>query len=150
MTVSPSIKLAAALVLASSLAACSSLNPFEDSPPTPGEILITAHNDIAEQCVDKRGAGGLSYVAAADCSNKITLKAFHDIGYRDMDLVVKLNAQRLILADKVDRREITPVAYSAELLQDWSASIREESLRATAFGRKSNNAERLPQADLFF
>jgi hypothetical protein len=149
MKVSASLKLAAAAVLASSLGACSSLDPFADAPPTPGEILVTAHNDIVEHCVAKRDAGG-SYVAAADCSNRVTLKAFHDIGYRYMDLVVKLNAQRLALADKVDRREITPAAYRAELLEDWSISIRDESSRTTAFGRKSDHSEQLPQADLFF
>lgn len=137
-------------VAAAGLTACASLDPFADAPPTKAEILASARTDIAEHCLTGRDTGRQSYVAAAACSNQATLKAFHDIGYRYMDLVVKVNTERLVLADKVDRREITPVNYSVELSQAWAAAIHEENLRLTAFGRKPDRQDQLlSEADLF-
>lgn len=122
---------------------------FSDSPPTPAEIFASARTEILAQCITKRDSGTLSYVAAAACSNDLTLKAFHALDYWYIDLVARLNSQRLLLAEKVDKKEISPTQYQSELLQNWSAAIREESLRIAPFGKKSGHPALLGQAELF-
>jgi hypothetical protein len=143
------LKLSTLLLLAGGLSGCGIDLSFGDSPPTPDEIFASARTEILAQCVTKRDNGALSYVAAAACSNDLTLKAFHSFNNWYIDLVARLNSQRLVLAEKVDKKEISPVQYQSELLQNWSAAIREESLRLAPFGKKSGHPALLGQAELF-
>jgi len=143
-----SLRFALPIIAAAGLSACS-VSVFDDSPDGKA-VFAAAHDRIQEGCNAKRDAGATSFVAAALCANDITMKAFHDLDYAYPDLVAKLNAQRLLLAERADKKEITPTVYRAELLQDWSAAIREESLRIAPFGKNSGHTPLLGEAELFF
>jgi hypothetical protein len=143
-----SLKFAAVIAAAAGLSACSTFD-FLDGSPSSKQVFAAAHDQIQESCNAKRDAGTGSFVAAAVCANDITMKAFHDLDYGYPDLVAKLNSQRLLLAERADKKEITATFYRAELLQDWSNAIREESLRIAPFGRKSGHTPLLGEADLF-
>jgi len=139
-----SLKIAAAIAVTAGLSACAML----DDTPNSKQVFAAAHDSIQERCNAKRDVG--TFVTAAICANDITMKAFHDVDYGYPDLVAKLNSQRLLLAERADKKEISATAYRAELLNDWSAAIREESLRIAPFGKKSGHAALLGEAELFF
>jgi hypothetical protein len=143
------VKFGVLVLTVGGLSGCGIDQIFGDAPPTPNEIFASTRTEILAQCITKRDSGALSYVTAAACSNDLTLKAFHSFDYWYIDLVARLNSQRLLLAEKVDKKEISPTQYQSELLQDWSAAIREESLRIAPFGKKSGHPALMGQAELF-
>lgn len=74
--------------------------------PLQWALQITAQT--ANECKAKRLRGELpNYVASAQCSNVTMLAAFNEVHYRYMDLIQAFAAERVELASKIDRGEMT-------------------------------------------
>ncbi|MDP9127571.1 MAG: hypothetical protein M3N08_04840 [Pseudomonadota bacterium] len=91
------------------------------------EAVNQMNAGIAE-CREQRLLGKLkTYLDSAKCSGPLTLQAFRAVGYPYMDLIEKLNTQRLELAAKLDRGELTDdEAVSAD--DDLQNALHEQVL----------------------
>jgi hypothetical protein len=85
---------------------------FAQSSPTPAQDPLQRAEQVSaqamKQCRDKRLRGELAtYVASAQCSNKIMIAVFSKAHYKYMDLIQAFAKKRLELASMLDRGELT-------------------------------------------
>jgi len=68
------------------------------------------------ECRDRRLRGELpTYVASAECSNKVMVDAFSEARYKYMDLIQTFAERRVELASMVDRGELTEQQEQIEM-----------------------------------
>jgi hypothetical protein len=85
---------------------------FAQSSPAPAQDPLQRAEQVSaqamKQCRDKRLRGELAtYVASAQCSNKIMIAVFSKAHYKYMDLIQAFAKKRLELASMLDRGELT-------------------------------------------
>ena len=79
---------------------------------------IAAMQQEAISCKNRREAGEFKlFVESSKCINEALEKGFTDINYPYMDLVSLLNATRLVVAEKIDHREVTEAQGLAEIAE---------------------------------
>lgn len=97
-------EMGAPLPTQSSQSASTGMPTTQDPVQWAGQVTVQA---IA-QCRDKRLHGELpTYTASIQCSNPIMIAAFKEAHYRYMDLIQFFASQRLEVARKMDRGEMT-------------------------------------------
>ena len=106
-------------------------------PVSSGEDAMRAALKEAEtainECRAKRLSGELrTYAESAKCSNPRIAQSFNAANYRYMDLIEWLAEQRLQLAYKMDRREMTDEQARAASKKLFTAIVDEERRREAA------------------
>jgi hypothetical protein len=86
-----------------------------------------------EECNARGRRGEFSARAAlAQCSNPGIIEAYRKSGYPHIDLIGIFAAHRLVLAEKLDRREITEAEAQLDMARTISAISHEETARINA------------------
>lgn len=136
------MRIVAAVAVSLALASCAPrFGGGAASRPDPNQLSVQA----VEECRRLRLAGVLnSYADAARCSNPKIWDAWNNSGYREMDLISLFLAQRLAIAEGIDRGELTEAAATERSAAAFSAMVGE--------ARRRENADRavLMQAAPYF
>jgi len=115
--------------------------PQTPRPPSPqpsaaDNPLVAAFKQTevaADLCRAKRLSGELpSHAASAQCANPPMLQAFNAAHYRYMDLIQFFAAQRLEVADKIDRGEMTEQQGQVETQKLFASILATERQRDAA------------------
>ena len=107
--------------------------PPSPSAPAPAAIptdwAMRQANAAVAECRSQRLSGELkSYVASVPCSNPRILQAFQVTHYRYMDLIYQLNAERWVLAERLDKGLLTEAQASLENAQ-FISRLRDQEMR---------------------
>jgi hypothetical protein len=82
------------------------------------------------ECRAKRLNGELkTYLASAQCANPRIIRAFSAANYRYMDLISLFTAKRAVVAEKMDRKELTEIEAQAENTKIFSEIVEAEKRR---------------------
>jgi hypothetical protein len=111
--------------------------PTAAAPQAPPQDAIKAALQqtqlAAGLCRAKRLSGELpSHAASAQCANPPMLQAFNAAHYRYMDLIQFFAAQRLEVADKIDRGEMTEQQGQVETQKLFASILATERQRDAA------------------
>ena len=82
------------------------------------------------ECRARRLNGELkTYLASAQCANPRIIRAWSAANYRYMDLISVFTAKRAVVAEKMDRNELTEVQAQAENTKIFSEIVDAEKRR---------------------
>ncbi len=87
-----------------------------------------------DECKAKRVSGELpTFAASVQCSNPRLIQAFSSAHYRYMDLIRRLAAKRLEIAERIDRKELSEdqgQMENAKLMMEITEAERQRNARA--------------------
>lgn len=96
----------------------------------PMKIAMKETETAITECRAKRLRGELkTYLASAQCANPRIVRAFSAANYRYMDLIALFTAKRAVVAEKMDRNELTEVQAQAENTKIYSEIVEAEKRR---------------------
>ena len=96
----------------------------------PMKIAMKETEKAITECRTKRLNGELkTYLESAQCANPKIMRAFSTANYRYMDLISLFTAKRAVVAEKMDRNELTEVQAQAENTQIFSEIVDAEKRR---------------------
>jgi hypothetical protein len=124
----PAPAMAAAPVAAPPVPAPQPISAQTNSPAmvAAGNEAVTAINE----CRAKRLAGELkTYVESVRCSNPRIVQAYTRANYRYMDLIALFTAKRMLVSERLDRKQISEVDAGVENQQAFADIVTEEKAR---------------------
>jgi hypothetical protein len=96
----------------------------------PMKIAMKQTETAIMECRAKRLNGELkTYLASAQCANPTIMRSFGAANYRYMDLIAMFTAKRAVIAEKIDRGELTEVQGQAENTKIYSEVVEAEKRR---------------------
>lgn len=96
----------------------------------PTKIAMKETETAILECRAKRLNGELkTYLASAQCANPRIMQAFSGTHYRYMDLIALFTAKRAVVAERMDRNELTEIQAQAENTRIFSETVEAEQRR---------------------
>jgi hypothetical protein len=100
------------------------------APADPMKVAGKEAETAIMECRAKRFSGELkTYLASTQCANPRILQAFNAAHYKYMDLISLFTAKRAVIAEKMDRNELTEVQGQAENAKIYSEMVEAERHR---------------------
>ncbi len=102
----------------------------QQAPTDPTKIAMKQTETAIMECRSKRLNGELkTYLASAQCANPRIVQAWSAANYRYMDLISVFTTKRAVVAEKMDRNELTEVQAQAENAKIFSEIVEAEKRR---------------------
>ncbi len=107
--------------------------PPQASVSQPKDPMVLAQNEMVAaitECRNKRIDGTLkTFVASAQCANPRIVQAYSKANYRYMDLIAALNAKRIQISERVDRKQLTEADAQVENQKLFASIVEVEKQR---------------------